>query len=149
MTLGIFRGFGDHRHRLNDQKLENARTQMTKLCLIIDDGVELDSAAGKYLENSDYKIAQAQTCNEALTMCKQSMPDVILLDADTPKMSGLEFLARLRGTQRGEEPVVLYCAQHEDTTRIGQAIWKGASECLVKPFDTELLAFKLEQSGAF
>ena len=120
---------------------------MTKKCLIIDDGVELDSAAGRYLEDSHFNISQAHTCNEALMMCKESMPDVILLDADTPKMSGLEFLTRLRRTERGREPIVLYCAQREDTTRIGQAIWKGASECLVKPFDEELLAFKLEQSG--
>lgn len=121
---------------------------MMKMCLIIDGSAELDSAAGKYLEDSQFEISQAQTCNEALMMCKESMPDVILLDADTPKMSGLEFLIRLRGTERGRKPIVLYCAQSEDTARIGQAIWQGASECLVKPFDEELLAFKLEQSGA-
>ncbi len=76
------------------------------------------------------------------------MPDVILLDSDTPKMSGLEFLSRLRRTERGRKPVVLYCAAGHDAGRIGQAILRGASECLVKPFDVELLDFKLHQSGA-
>jgi two-component system chemotaxis response regulator CheY len=119
-----------------------------KMCLIIDHGAEIKSTAAAYLADRDFAVEQVKNCNQALAKCRTEMPDVILLASDTPNMSGLEFLSRLRRTQRGQKPVVLYCADEHDPDRIGQAIWRGASECLIKPFDADLLAFKLNQSGA-
>ena len=119
-----------------------------KTCLIIDEGAEIKSAAARFLADKDFAVEQVKNCDLALVKCSTEMPDVILLDSDTPKMSGLEFLSRLRRTRCGQKPVVLYCAAENDPNRIGQAIWRGASECLIKPFDADLLAFKLKQSGA-
>lgn len=120
---------------------------MSKHCLIIDNGAELDMVASDYLNRSDFTVSQAQTCDEALEICRTAMPDLILLKSDTPKMSGLEFLTRLRRSERGREPVVLYCGRGEDPAGMGHAIWRGASECLITPFDEDLLDFKLNQSG--
>jgi len=80
-------------------------------------------------------------------MCRQDMPDIILVDHFIPKVDGLEFLQKLKKTRGGTRPVVLFCSGQGDTAALGRALWQGASECLVKPFDADLLNFKLHQVG--
>lgn len=82
-------------------------------------------------------------------MCQQNMPDLILVDHLMPKVDGLEFLKRLNKTRGGGRPVVLFCSGESDAGALGSALWQGAAECLIKPFDADLLDFKLRQVGAF
>lgn len=42
---------------------------------------------------------------------------------------------------------MLYCSDNSDPESLSALILEGASECLIKPFDDELLEFKLLQSG--
>lgn len=65
-----------------------------------------------------------------------------------PDMDGLEFLGNLRATESGRRVAVLFCSANSNAEALGQAIDKGAEECLMKPFDADLLDFKLRQIGA-
>ena len=94
-----------------------------------------------------FKIAIAVDGEEALRLCRGSMPDLIILDHVMPRVDGLEFLRRLQRMRGGDRPVVLFCSGQSDSETLSTAIWEGAAECLVKPFDAELLAFKLQQVG--
>jgi two-component system, chemotaxis family, chemotaxis protein CheY len=49
--------------------------------------------------------------------------------------------------RHGGRPVVILYADAPDFDTMGAAILEGASEFLLKPFDRELLTFKLRQSG--
>ena len=118
-----------------------------KKCLIVDDSHEDRQIAANYLEGLGFVTTQAGDGDEALTMCRQDMPDFILVDDIMPRVDGLEFLKRLHRTRGGKRPVVLFCSGHGDTAALGTAIWEGAAECLIKPFDADLLSFKLHQVG--
>ncbi len=119
-----------------------------KMCLIVDDSREDRQIAARYLRKFGFLIKQAVDGDEALTMCRQNMPDIILVDHLVPKVDGLEFLKKLKKTRGGTKPVVLFCSRQGDTAALGRALWQGAAECLVKPFDADLLNFKLHQVGA-
>lgn len=119
-----------------------------KKCLIVDDSREDRQIAARYLRNFGFLIKQAGNGDEALTMCRQDMPDIILVDHLMPKVDGLEFLKKLKKTRGGTRPVVLFCSGQGDRAALGNALWQGAAECLVKPFDADLLNFKLHQVGA-
>jgi len=87
---------------------------------------------------------------EALSLCEQNMPDVILVDSDMAKMDGMQFLERLAALRRArhsEPPVILFCLDTKDVETMGKAVWNGATECLLKPYDADILDFKLQQSG--
>lgn len=99
------------------------------------------------MQRFGFRIATAVDGDEALSLCRASMPDLILLDHVMPRMDGLEFLKRLQRMRGGDRPVVLFCSGQSDSETLSTAIWEGAAECLVKPFDAELLAFKLQQVG--
>jgi hypothetical protein len=43
--------------------------------------------------------------------------------------------------------VVIVCPQEPEAARIGRTIWGGAAECMMKPYDAEILDLKLRQTG--
>lgn len=118
-----------------------------KKCLIVDDSREDRQIAARYLRKFGFHVKHARNGDEALDMCQRNMPDVILVDHYMPRVNGLEFLKRLGKTRGGGRPVVLFCSADGDAGALGTALWQGASECLIKPFDADLLDFKLQQVG--
>ena len=47
----------------------------------------------------------------------------------------------------GRKPVVILYAEKPDMEMIGQSILQGAADVIIKPFDSEILHFKLKQAG--
>ena len=76
------------------------------------------------------------------------MPDLILLDWNMPVMSGMDFVASLRGMQGDRRPKVVFCTSNSDTADIRKGIEAGADEYVIKPFDHETLQAKLQRIGA-
>ncbi len=119
-----------------------------KLCLIVDNSHEMRDATYGYLRDRDYIVKEAVSGEEAMKVCEETMPDVILLDESAyERRGGASFLKRLIRRSSRRRPVVIFCSGDPDASQIGAAILEGASECLVKPFDNELLDFKLSQAG--
>lgn len=120
-----------------------------KTCLVIHKDNEMRRSAFGYLKRRKFQIREACSGEQALTMCREAMPDVILYDEAAGQVDkGLEFLRRLRRNRRdGPQPVVIYLCDEDDVQTLGAAILEGASECLIKPFDSDLLDFKLRQAG--
>ncbi len=75
------------------------------------------------------------------------MPDAILLDWNMPVMDGLEFLVQLRGEPKGTEPVVVFCTVENDPDHIARALEAGASEYIMKPFDSDIIESKFAEAG--
>lgn len=122
--------------------------EMTQ-CLIVDCRRESRSRVGNLLEPYGFDIAQAENNDEAISMCKAEMPDMILLSDQPGPADTSRFLQRLKTAagRAGGAPVVLMCADRADEETIGAAIWNGAADCLVQPFDGAILESKLKQFG--
>lgn len=63
-------------------------------CLIIDDEPLAQELLSDYVERISYLnlLGKAQNSDQALELCKQSNPDLLLLDIRMPGLSGFEFL---------------------------------------------------------
>ena len=118
-----------------------------KSCLVVDDSKVIRKVARHILETLEFVVTEAADGSEALDMCKQTIPDVILLDWNMPVMSGMEFLVALRQLPEGGDPKVVFCTTENGTGHIQAAIDAGADEYVMKPFDRETLAQKLEIVG--
>ena len=116
-------------------------------CLIVDDSRVMRKVAMRIIEQLDFEGVEAADGLEALTYCRSSMPDAILLDWTMPVMDGMEFLKRLRAEPDGKRPVVVFCSAESRPERIRLAIDHGAAEYIMKPFDVDIIASKFEAVG--
>jgi two-component system chemotaxis response regulator CheY len=118
-----------------------------KTCLVVDDSRVIRKVARRILEELGFEVAEAADGMEAMAWCRTEMPHVILLDWNMPVMDGLEFLRQLRVAPDGDQPVVIFCTVENDIEHIALALETGADEYIMKPFDGDILAVKLAETG--
>lgn len=82
-----------------------------------------------------------------LAECRRRLPDFVLLTHQPKAMDAVTFLQRLRRQAGRRAPAVFLFGDTDDPVEIGRAIWEGASEWLMKPFDADILDLKLRQAG--
>ncbi|MBD8735560.1 MULTISPECIES: response regulator [Sphingomonas] len=118
-----------------------------KTCLVVDDSKVIRKVARHILETLNFTVREACDGQEALQCCLESVPDVILLDWNMPVMSGMDFLRALRDSDITQRPKVVFCTTENGMAYIRAAIEAGADEYVMKPFDRETLASKLQIVG--
>jgi two-component system chemotaxis response regulator CheY len=118
-----------------------------KTCLVVDDSQPLRSIAVKIVETLGLRVREAADGAEALTQCRDRMPDAILLDWNMPVMSGIDFLRTLAEETAGRLPLVIFCSGEASVRHIQEAIAAGAADYVIKPFDRDVLALKFRDGG--
>ncbi|MEM1048637.1 MAG: response regulator [Pseudomonadota bacterium] len=118
-----------------------------KHCLVVDDSSVIRKVARRILEDLEFTISEAEDGQQALDICREKMPDAVLLDWNMPVMDGLEFLKTLRSLDKGDDPKVVFCTTENDVAHIARAIRAGANEYIMKPFDREIVEAKFQEVG--
>ena len=118
-----------------------------RLCLIIDDSRIIRKVARRIVEGLGFDVEEAADGAEALAFCAATLPDVILVDWNMPVMDGLTFLRRLRESDGGDRPKVLFCTIENEPARMADALDAGADEYVMKPFDGDILRSKFADVG--
>jgi len=118
-----------------------------RTCLIVDDSRIIRKVARRIVEGLGFEVIEAGDGAEALAICREEPPALILLDWNMPVMDGLDFLKRLRASPGGGEPRVVFCTAETDAPRIMEALEAGADEYVMKPFDGDILESKLLEVG--
>jgi two-component system chemotaxis response regulator CheY len=118
-----------------------------KTCLVVDDSKVIRKVARHILEGLDFTVDEAADGSQALARCRESSPDVVLLDWNMPVMTGMEFLRALGRSGLEDRPKIVFCTTENDFAHIRAAIDAGADEYVMKPFDRETLLSKLQLVG--
>jgi two-component system, chemotaxis family, chemotaxis protein CheY len=118
-----------------------------KTCLIVDDSRVVKKVASRIIRDLGFTVTEAGHGAEALQMCRESMPDAILLDWNMPVMNGLDFVKALRREDGGKAPRVVFCSIENDAEHIQEALRSGADEFVMKPFDADILESKFAEVG--
>jgi len=78
-----------------------------------------------------------------------SAPEIVLLDLNLPKISGLDVLRRIRGDERTKLlPVVVLTTSIEDRDRI-ESYSLGANSYITKPVEFEQFSKAVKQLGVY
>jgi two-component system chemotaxis response regulator CheY len=118
-----------------------------KTCLVVDDSSVIRKVARRILEGMQFEISEAEDGAQALDMCRGSLPDVVFLDLNMPKMDGMTFLKEMRNLPGGLRPKVVFCTTENDVAYITRALHAGADEYIMKPFDKEIVEAKFHRAG--
>jgi len=75
-------------------------------------------------------VAEAADGLEALRLCEQHQPDVLILDVAMPKLNGIEVATRAQKLERS--PRIIFLSMHSDESYIIRALSAGARGYLLK-----------------
>jgi two-component system phosphate regulon response regulator PhoB len=116
---------------------------MSKILLAEDDKQIGDMVSFK-LTNTGHRVIRAQDGEAACVLAARELPDLILLDAMMPSLSGFEVLRRLKADPNLRSiPVIMVTAKgHERDVLSG--LRGGAVDYIVKPFSLKELSARVE-----
>ena len=107
--------------------------------LVVDDNMELVDYLTDAMRPYFKDVRTAYTGEEALEMCRQWHPDVIISDIQMPKMNGYELCKRVKEElDISHTPVILLTARNDEASRIF-GYKNGADTYLTKPFEISTL----------
>jgi two-component system phosphate regulon response regulator PhoB len=109
--------------------------------LIIEDEAAIQELIAVNLESAGHKVLRASDAEQALTIMRQILPDLVLLDWMLPGQSGLAIARQLRANERTRSiPIIMLTAKSAEQDKV-TGLESGADDYLTKPFSPrELLA---------
>jgi len=86
---------------------------------------------------SRHKIIEAKNGEEALEVLKNTLPDIILLDLNMPRMSGIEFLSILKADDRMKYLPTVILTTSENRKDLLRCFEIGIAGYIIKPLKYE------------
>jgi two-component system nitrogen regulation response regulator NtrX len=106
-----------------------------KTILIVDDEAGIRESLTGIFEDEGYEVLASPTAENALSLLKERVPDIIFLDVWLPEMDGLEALSRINEMER-DIPVVIISG-HGNIELAIKATRLGAYDFLEKPLSLD------------
>lgn len=105
---------------------------------VIDDDRDMIELLKEIFSDDEYSLRCFTSSLKALqTLKEEGLPDLVLLDLMMPRMDGIAFLEQVR-KMSASLPVIMITAHGSIETAV-EALKKGASEYITKPFSFEEL----------
>lgn len=127
-----------------NEMFRDSTPHKTRVLVVDDDRLVLATLA-KGLRQWGYEVAEASSGETALKLALETTPDLVLLDVNMPRMSGLEVAKSLRAQTM--IPFIFLTA-YGDADIIKQATEHGAMGYLVKPVDISQIVPAVEAALA-
>lgn len=110
-----------------------------KKILIVDDDAGIRNMIGVVLRKEEFQLIYgAENGREAVALCKEVMPDLIILDIMLPDFDGYEVCRRVR--EFSTCPILFLSAKSDESDRI-LSFYSGGDDYITKPFSPkELIA---------
>jgi two-component system chemotaxis response regulator CheY len=116
-------------------------------CLLIDRNAGERHKLSHLMAELGFDCVALPDASDGIRYCQMHRPDVVVMAA-SEAADARDFLRFAPGPDaRERRPVVIFYSDRPDVETMGEAIREGAADFLLKPFDRDLLRFKLRQSG--
>jgi DNA-binding response OmpR family regulator len=109
---------------------------------LVEDDLSFGAVLKSYLEINDFEVEWVDDGQNALNQFKKSGFDICILDVMLPNVDGFTIGAEIRKMNSGIPILFLTAKNLRDDVLKGYQI--GADDYITKPFDTEVLIFKLK-----
>lgn len=121
--------------------------------LIVEDDMFMQAILQEFL-SATYEIITKSTGMDALAFMQDgNVPDLIISDLNTPKLSGLELIEQVKSSDFfNSVPIIILSGEESSEKRI-KCLDSGADDFIVKPFNPAELESRikvvLRRSGKF
>ncbi len=115
--------------------------------LILDDEVRITEKLKYHLEKRDLKVYTANTPNQGFELLEKEKPEILILDVMLPGMNGLDMLKKIKVDYPSTEVIMI--SGYGDMDMVIEAMRKGASDFIRKPFQVMDIQVAVERTGKF
>ncbi len=109
--------------------------------LVVDDDPAVRDVLRRGLSYEGFAVDTAGSGEEALTLARERLPDLVILDILMPGLDGFEVLRRLRAADP-HLPVLMLTARDAPADQV-RGLTEGADDYVVKPFTFEVLVARV------
>ena len=121
------------------QTVQHAKESLGTI-LLVEDFDDTRLMMKLWLVKNGYRVLEAETGEEAISVAQRELPDLIIMDVMMPGMNGLDATQRIREYQPLRRvPIVAVSAYGADEYR-SIAIEAGCNEYVSTPFEPDALA---------
>jgi len=113
--------------------------------LIADDEANIVVSLEYMMKRAGYEVLIARDGREALGMIERERPDLVLLDAMMPGMSGFDVCQAVRASEALRDTRILMITAKGRETDLARGMGVGVDAYLTKPFSTRLLLGKVQE----
>jgi two-component system phosphate regulon response regulator PhoB len=117
---------------------------MASTILVVEDEPAIQELVAVNLTFAGHKVLRAATVDQAMTLVRAELPDLVLLDWMLPDMSGIVFAKRLRADERSRDiPIIMLTARSNEGDKV-EGLEAGADDYITKPFSPKELIARIK-----
>jgi diguanylate cyclase (GGDEF)-like protein len=116
---------------------------VAKRILIIDDKPEVRDSVGEFMRRAGYEAESAACVEDGLALLRAALFDVVITDIEFP--GGLGGLDLTQIVKRDHRADVIVMTGYSQDYSYEEAVSRGASDFVVKPFRTEELLLRVRR----
>ncbi len=114
--------------------------------LIVEDDFDISNMLRIYFSGQGYDVNVAPRGGEAMTLARQQLPHLIVLDIMLPDMDGYAVCRQLRQTTRTSHIPIIFLTQKDERSDRIAGLELGADDYITKPFDIEELKLRVQNA---
>jgi response regulator RpfG family c-di-GMP phosphodiesterase len=113
--------------------------------LVVDDDARVLDLLQVTLSGRGFSVVTASNGDEAVRRVGLARPDLVVLDVDLPRRSGIEILEEIRGQASFESlPIILISSNSSSEAKL-QGLRSGADDYIAKPFSPRELILRIRR----
>jgi len=125
-----------------------AEVRTKPLVMVVDDSITMRKVTTRVLERADFEVMTAKDGLDALEKLQDSVPDLMLLDIEMPRMDGYELATYMRNDSRLRKVPIIMITSRTGEKHRQRALEIGVERYLGKPYqEDELLRHAQEVVG--
>jgi chemosensory pili system protein ChpA (sensor histidine kinase/response regulator) len=127
----------------------SVKAALAPVVMVVDDSLTVRKITGRLLEREGYRVVTAKDGVDALEQMAESLPKVMLVDIEMPRMDGFDLARNVRADPRTQGIPIIFISSRTAEKHRNQAAQLGVNAFLGKPYpEAELLQLVAKYTGA-
>ena len=116
------------------------------ILLIVEDDLDVADMLNAYFNVQGYEVQTANWGEDAVRMCQDAPPNLMILDIRLPDIDGFEVARRLRHNRRTQNIPIIFLTEKRARADRLQGLELGADDYITKPFDIQELRLRVRNA---
>ena len=114
------------------------------IVMVVDDSITVRKVTQRHLSKRGIDVLLAKDGLDALEQLRETVPDVMLVDIEMPRMDGYELTQHVRNDARTRDvPIIMITSRAGDKHR-AKAMAMGVNQYMTKPYQEDILMANIQ-----